>query len=120
MAVMQIVFELLVVLHFVGLAALLGGVITQMSAPEKVVNRAMLDGALTQLVTGVAMVGLAETALPEEGDELNMAKIGAKLLILVVILVLVWVNRKRPAIPVGLWAAIGLLTLTNVVIAVFV
>jgi hypothetical protein len=42
-----------------------------------------------------------------------------KLAIVVVIAVLAYVGKKRPAPQVGLWAAIGLLTLANVVIAVF-
>jgi hypothetical protein len=116
---MQIVFELLVVVHFIGLASLLGGVITQITASEKVVNRAMVDGALTQLVSGIALVGVAQMALPEEAADLNMVALGAKLLILLVIVTLVWANRKRASVPVGVWAAIGVLTLTNIVIAVF-
>lgn len=118
---MEIVFEVLVVLHFVGLAALLGGVITQMSAREKVVNRAMFDGALTQLVTGLGMVGLAETVLKStEGEDINHMKIGIKLLILLIITGIVVANRRKPSVPTAIWATIGGLTLLNVVIAVFV
>jgi cytochrome bd-type quinol oxidase subunit 2 len=116
---MQIIFEILVVLHFVGLALLLGGAATQMSSATKVVNPAMLHGALTQLVTGIGMVGLAEAALPDEKEGLNMPFITVKLVILLVIVALCWLNRKRKEIPFGLWAAIGALTLANIVIAVF-
>lgn len=115
---MQIVYDLLVVIHFIGLASLLGGVITQLRDPEKVVNRAMLDGALTQLVTGIALVGVAEMAVPEEAEGLNMIKITVKLLIVAVIVALSWINRKRPVLPTGIWAAIGLLTVANIMIAV--
>lgn len=115
---MQILFEILVILHFAGLAALLGGVITQMSSKPKIINPAMLHGSLTQLVTGVAMVGLAESALPEEAESLNMTKLTVKLLIVAVIVALCWVNRKRKDVPVGLWAGIGGLTLLNICIAV--
>lgn len=117
---MQILYDVLVVVHFLGLAALLGGVIVQLSTTSKVVNGAMLHGGLTQLVTGVGLVGLAEAALPEKAEDLNMAKIGVKLLVLFVIVALCWVNRNRKEVPTGLWAAIGLLTVANIVIAVFV
>lgn len=116
---MSFLYESLVVLHFIGLAALLGGWLVQMSTSPKVVNRAMVDGALTQLVTGLAMVGLAETVLAEDEDVDHM-KIGIKLLILLAITVLAWANRKKESVPTGVWAIIGGLTLTNIVIAVFV
>jgi hypothetical protein len=114
---MEIVYDSLVVLHFIGLAALLGGWIVQMSAPTKVVNRAMLDGSFTQLATGLALVGIAEAALDHE---VNHMKVGIKLLILLVITVLAWVNRKKESVPVGVWGAIGGLTIVNVIVAVFV
>ncbi len=114
---METFYDVLVVLHFVGLAALLGGWLVQLSTSPRVVNRAMLDGAFTQLVTGVALVGVAEAALDAE---LNQTKIGIKLLILLVITGLAWVNRKKEAVATGAWLAIGLLTIVNIVIAVFV
>ena len=76
---MQLVYNLLVVLHFIGLASLLGGFLVQMSSPTKVVNPAMLHGALTQLVTGLAMVGMAESGLVEDTD-INTTKVEAEVL----------------------------------------
>jgi hypothetical protein len=113
---MEFVEHLLVFAHFLGLAALIGGAFVQITAADKVVNRAMLDGALTQLVTGIALVGVIEGALDEELDH---AKVGLKLAILLVIVVLSWVNRKKPSIPTGIWATILGLAVVNVGIAVF-
>ena len=115
---MDYLYEAIVVLHFLGLASLLGGFLVQMSTSPKVVNSAMVHGALTQLVTGLALVGLAETLV--EDEEVNHMKVGLKLLILLVITALAWVNRRKASVPTGVWAAIGLLTTANVVIAVFV
>lgn len=111
------VYDLILVLHFVGLASLLGGWITQLSAAERVVNPAMLHGAITQLVTGVLLVGIAEASFDWDVDHV---KIGLKLLVAAVIMALVWVNRSREVIPNGLYFGIGGLTLANIVIAVFV
>ena len=47
-------------------------------------------------------------------------KIGIKLLILLVITVLAWANRKKESVPTGVWAIIGGLTIVNIVVAVFV
>jgi hypothetical protein len=114
-------YNLIVVLHFVGLALLLGAFLVQVKDPEKTVTRWMWDGALTMLLTGVIMVGLlsSEAYLPYEGYEVDHAKIGVKLAVVVVIAVLAFLGKRRPAPQVGLWAAVGLLTLANVVIAVF-
>lgn len=116
---MPVVYDILVVLHFVGLASLLGGFLVQIGAPSKVVNPAMLHGALTQLVTGLAMVGLAETLLADDED-LDTTKVGVKLGILLVITGLAFANRRKTSVSTGVWAAIGGLTLANIVIAVFV
>ncbi|MEZ5117278.1 MAG: hypothetical protein R2737_13510 [Candidatus Nanopelagicales bacterium] len=113
---MEFVYNLVLVLHFLGLASLIGGFLVQMSAEDKGVNPAMLHGALTQLVTGLIMVGMAETDLVDE--DLDMAKIGTKLAIAAVVVVLAFVGRRRQPPQVGLWAAIGLLGIANVVIAV--
>ena len=47
-------------------------------------------------------------------------KVGIKLLLLLVITALAWVNRKKESVPVGVWGAIGGLTIANIIIAVFV
>lgn len=112
----------LVVLHFLGLASLIGGFLVQIKQTPRVVNNAMFHGALTQLVTGVLLVGLTyplnksnpgEYALPDN------AKITVKLIILLIILALILINRKKPQITNGVWGAIGGLAILNVVIAVF-
>ena len=118
---MEFVFNVVVVLHFVGLALLLGAFLVQVKDPQKTVTRWMWDGALTQLLTGLIMGGMISAGLlgDEEKEELNHVKIGVKLVIVLVIAVLAFIGRKKPAPQVGLWATIGLLTLANVVIAVF-
>ena len=114
---MIFLYNLILVLHFVGLASLLGGVIVQAKSSDKCVNPAMLHGALTQLVTGVLLVGIAESGAVDE--ELNMTKIAVKLVVVLIITVLAFVGRKKPMPQTGMWAAIGALTLLNVVLAVF-
>ena len=115
---MQFLYNLILVLHFVGLASLLGGFIVQMKSADKGVNPAMWHGALTQLVTGVLLVGIAESGSLED-EPLDMMKISVKLLIALVITVLAFIGRKKQPPQVPLWGIIGALTLVNVVIAVF-
>jgi hypothetical protein len=111
----EIVYDLVVVLHFLGLASLVGGWLVQLRSAERQVNPAMLHGALTQLVTGLALVGIGEASLDEQFD---YAKITTKLVIVLVITLLVWVNRRKASIPTGLYLLVGGLSIANVAIAV--
>jgi hypothetical protein len=119
---MEFVYNAILVLHFIGLASVVGGFLVQMKSADKGVNPAMLHGALTQLVTGLLLVGLPEmgAALPYEGWEgWDNGKIAVKLVLTLVITVLAFVGRKKPLPQKGFWAAIGALSIINVIIAVF-
>ena len=107
-----------VALHIIGIAALLGGFLTQMSAMrtgDVRVVPAMTHGALTMLATGVIMVGLHD--MDHSEPKLNMIKIGTKIAVLVVILGLIWVNREDAKVSKGVVGAIGGLTVVNILIA---
>jgi hypothetical protein len=115
---MDFVHDVLTFLHFVGFAALFGGFFTQIKTQTPVVNNAMLHGALTQLVTGLLLVGLAD-GIRDDDFTVDHAKIGVKLVVVLVITALIWINRKKPAISRGTFFAIGGLTLLNTIVAVF-
>jgi hypothetical protein len=112
---MEILRDILVFLHFIGLAALFGGLFVQLKADPRVVNNAMLHGVLTQLVTGLLLVGVLEGL----DSEVDNAKIGVKLVVALVIAVLIFANRKKPSIPNGLYFGLMGLTVLNIGIAVF-
>ncbi len=112
---MEIVRDVLVFFHFIGLAALFGGLFVQIKADPRVVNNAMFHGILTQLVTGLLLVGVLEAGT----DPVNHAKIAVKLVVALVIGVLIFANRKKPAIPNGLYLGLMGLTLLNIGVAVF-
>ena len=115
---MDLLRNILLILHFVGLASLLGGFLVQIKpiiAGKGTIVAAMFHGALTQLVTGVALVGVIEMG---SLGAIDNVKIGVKLLVLIVITVLVIVNRKKPSVSSLVLWAIGALTLANVIIAV--
>lgn len=111
----DITYNIFVLLHFVGFAALFGGAFTQVKGPKRIVNPAMFHGALTQLVTGIVLVVMGEFS----DYDVNHMKIGIKLLVLIVIMVLVLMNRKKTNVPNGTFWAIFGLTLANAAIAVF-
>ncbi|MET8951553.1 hypothetical protein ACWEO4_05450 [Streptomyces sp. NPDC004393] len=114
---MDVLIHLFVGLHIVGIAALLGGFLTQMKAMGRGTARfvpGMLHGALTMLVTGVALVGLNQA----EHHHINTIKIGIKLALLIVILGLVYVKRDEEQVEKPLFALVGALTTVNIFIAV--
>jgi hypothetical protein len=119
----EIVRNSLIVLHFIGLAALLGGFMTQMKAMGQgtaKIAAAMVHGAWTMLATGVLLVGVREwMAAMEWARDLDHMKIGIKSLVLVAILVLVLKFKKAEKVSAMVFGTIGLLTILNVVLAVF-
>ncbi|MFM2020195.1 MAG: hypothetical protein RL718_776 [Actinomycetota bacterium] len=119
----EIILHSLLVLHFIGLASLLGGFLTQLKAMGKnlaTIVPAMVHGAWTMLITGVLMVGVREwMAVMGWDDPLNHMKIGVKSLVVTLILVLVLHFNKKQTVSAKAFGAIGLLTILNVVLAVF-
>ena len=124
---MEMVAELtrntLVVLHIVGLASLFGGWLTQMKAMAQKAAKvmpAMIHGAWTALITGVALVGVAEWRIALGANfEVDHTKIAVKSILAAVILTLVMVYRKKENVATPIFGTIGLLTLANIVLAVF-
>jgi hypothetical protein len=117
---MEILRNALLVLHFVGLASLLGGVLVQLRSirtGDARILPAILHGAYLQLLSGVGLVAVIQGA---DLDEVNNAKVGVKLVVLLILTVLAIVYRRRKArVPQWVVPVIGALTLLNIVLAVF-
>ena len=111
---MQLGYQILVLLHLIGFAALFGGILVQLRSKEPEVNAAMLHGSLTLLITGLALVTLQELG----PGPVNHIKIGIKLAITAILVLLVVKNRKFASIPRGLWGLLGCLTILNAAVAV--
>ena len=115
---MDIAFNIVLILHFIGLAGIIGGWLATVKAPH--MNKAILHGAILQVVTGILLVGLREM----QDADVNHMKIGIKLLVAIVILVLAVVGMRKEAKAQGSSGALattaGLLGVLNVIIAVTV
>jgi hypothetical protein len=123
---MEISFEtarnITLILHFVGLASLLGGVLVQLKeilgGQGKIVS-AMVHGSWTMLVTGLLLVGIAQMRISAGADiELDHVKVAIKSIVVTAVVFLVMFYRKREAVKRGEMLSIGALTLANVVVAV--
>ena len=111
---MTILYGVLVVVHLIGMAGVVGGWMSTIRQPRIV--PAMVHGALTALVTGLLLVGLSYPAFG--GENIDYARTTVKLVVALAIAVLVWVNRRKDHIPKGLLHGIGLLAVLNVAVAV--
>lgn len=109
---MEIVKGILVVIHLLGWALVLGGVATRMRKPE--INAGVWHGILTALVTGVLLTGIAEMG----DDPVNHVKIAVKLVVAIVVAVLVWRGRRQESVSTGYLGLIAGLTTLNVALAV--
>lgn len=112
---MDLLRQALFFVHLLGFAAVFGGAFVQVRDDYKVVNAAMLHGSLTQVLSGLLLVGVIE------GQDLavDRIQISVKLAVGLVIAVLAWVNRRKDTIPAGLFGAILLLVVGNTAVAVF-
>jgi hypothetical protein len=102
--------------HLIGFALLLGGAVMQYLSGKLRINPAMLWGSIIQVLTGIALAA----PLRGGGDaEPSPVKLGVKLVIAILILVMVFVPRKRAEVNKGHFIAIVVLTLVNAAVAVF-
>ncbi len=111
---MHVLLDVVLFLHLVGFGALFGGGLVQARDTVKVINAAMLYGALSLVISGIGLVGVQE-GLDQSVDS---SRVAVKFGIGVVVAVLCWVNRAKRGVPAGLFNAILLLTLADVAVAV--
>lgn len=112
----------LLVLHFIGLAGLLGGLFSQFPAKPKRIIPGAIHSALISLITGIALVGVESSihaSDPTNWDAVDNAKFGVKGLVLGVILTIGYRNIKKDFATTRAWGALMGLTILNIVIAVF-
>src|SRR5262249_11815458 len=108
--------HLLVFLHLLGMALLIGTLMLQLKAgKEAPLNKGWLHGSALQLVTGIALMLLA----PLTHQDYNHVKLGVKLLVLVVIGVLAVLYVTKERAPKWLPQTLGGLVVLNVGLAVF-
>lgn len=112
---MTVVYNIFVVCHLLGMAALVGGYFAVLNAPR--VSEVMVWGARAQFVTGLIIVGLGEGALDKNYIH---AKIAVKLVLSLVIVALAEITRakqKKGQPNVNLVHAVGGLSVVTVLVA---
>ena len=110
----ELIINIFLVLHILGIAALLAGFFTSMKDMKTgmKVNIGVLHGAYTMLITGLVMAGVSDPA------KLNAVVISLKTISLTVIFFIAYTYRKKEVTPKWAVPVIFLLTTLNIVLAV--
>jgi hypothetical protein len=111
-----LIINIFLVLHFLGIAALLAGFFTSMKDMKTgmKVNAGVFHGAYLMLLTGLVMAGVTKP------EELNAIVIALKSISLTAIFFVAYTYRKKELTPKWAVPTIFLLTTFNIVLAVFV
>jgi hypothetical protein len=104
---------ILLVIHMIGWALVLGATLTNLRPPR--IAKGVTHGALTALLAGILLVGVAEMG---DGD-VNNAKIAVKLVVALAVTGLAFYGSRRgEKVTTGLVGAIAGLTVLNIAVAV--
>ena len=114
---MEIVRLVLLSVHLLSFAVLLGALVAQIGQAERAITPVIRWGARIVFLAGLGLVGVLEA---DDDITVNHAKVGIKLLIALVVLALVEANGRKPRLSDALYYAIVGLTAANVVVALFV
>lgn len=115
---MKILNDVMLVLHIIGVGALLSGFFYQLKDMKTgmKVNAGILHGAWLMLITGFAMSGILPVAEPDV--EVNYVVLALKSVIITVIFFIAYSFNKRQVTPKWVVPVITLLTVTNIALAV--
>ena len=121
---MDILFDVFLVLHFIGWAIVLGGYFASLKGAG--LARGVFHGAATALVSGIVMMGIIESGAGGP-DYIDRPWLIAKLSVALVITVLAFLAKGQGAkgdngtgaVAPALKHSIGVLTVVNILVAVF-
>lgn len=112
---METLRHIVVFIHLIGFATLFGSWAVQAFGGKREFTRLMNAGMVIAAVAGLAL------AAPWGVDSMNYAKLGVKLVILLIIAALLGIGlarqRKSGSIPSAMFWSVGILTLVNAGIA---
>lgn len=118
MDTLEFIRLVLLAIHLLGLAAIVGVFMVQLRANSGFRTGLLLGGAITQVVSGLALVGIREA-----GDlEVNNVKVAVKLVIALIVLVaaiIAHTSQRRGRKVKPAFHTAGGLAVVNLLVAVF-
>jgi len=119
---MENIYNIFLVLHFIGLAGLLGGLLAQIPNKPKQLQKLVMHSALLMFIAGLVMVGINQMMHADDPtvEVLDHVKIAIKSTVLIAILAIGYLNIKKSVLSNKVWTVMTLLATANIVIAVFI
>ena len=112
---MKAIFLIAYIAHMLAIAGILGLLLHQWNKSPRKLSPGVLHSAATALLAGLIMVGTFASAKPDE--ILNHTKIGIKLLVVLIILGISYLNLKKSELKKNIWVSLLGLTVLNIIIA---
>ena len=118
---MEFAYNSFLVFHFIGFAGLLGGLLAQIPNKPKQLQKLVLHSTWLAFLAGIVVVGINQMMHSNDPavEVLDHIKIAVKSTIIALILAIGYLNRKKPVLSNQVWGLMVLLTISNIVIAVF-
>ena len=112
---METVFLIAYITHMLAIAGILILLLLQWNKSPRKLSKGVMHSAATALLAGLVMVGTYSSAKPDE--TLDHTKVGIKLLVVLAILVLSYLNAKKSELKKSIWLTLIGLTVLNILIA---
>jgi len=113
---MELTRNILLILHLAGMA----GILISLLASRTKLSAGVTHSALLSFITGLALVGIRYPLVdadPVKWEAIDHVKISIKLLIVLAILVIAYINKKKATLSPILWPLLGGLAISNIIIA---
>ena len=112
---METAFLIAYIAHMLAIAGILILLLMQLNKSPRKLSKGVMHSAATALLAGLVMVGTYSSAKPDE--TLDHTKVGIKLLVVVAILVISYINVKKSELKKSIWLTLIGLTVLNILIA---
>jgi hypothetical protein len=112
---METVFLIAYIAHMLAIAGILVLLLLQINKSPRKLSKGVIHSAATALLAGLVLVGTYSSAKPDE--TLDHTKVGIKLLVVLAILVISYINVKKSELKKSIWLTLIGLTILNILIA---
>ena len=112
---METVFLIAYIVHMLAILGILVLLLLQWNKSPRKLSSGVMHSAATALLAGLVLVGVYSSAKPDE--TLDHTKVGIKLLVVLAILVISFINSKKSELKKNIWLSLIGLTVLNILIA---
>lgn len=113
---METVFLIAYIVHMLAILGILVLLLLQLKKSPRKLSSGVMHSAATALLAGLVLVGTYSSAKPDE--TLDHTKVGIKLLVVLAILVISFINSKKSELKKSIWLTLIGLTVLNILIAI--